>query len=104
MHTGSFLISANSHVYRKLLLQKSIDFFIFGTMAWLFSTICKAYRIVFIFEAAWLNGGAIQPLTRDEKVTELGRDPTVVPHASVQSSQGYICIEAQMQDSQEKDV
>ena len=90
MHIGSFLIITNSHVYRKLLLQKSINFFIFETMAWLFSTICEAYRIVFIFKAAGLNGGATQPLTRDEEATELYRGLTVVLHARVQTSEPKI--------------
>ena len=59
-------------------------------MAWLFSTICKAYRIVFIFEAAWLNGGATQPLPRDGEAKELRRDPTVEPHARVQTTEPKI--------------
>ena len=39
-----------------------VDFFIFGTMAWLFSTICIAYCIIFFFKTAWLRGGANQYL------------------------------------------
>ena len=90
MHIGSFLISTNSHVYRKLSLQKSTYFFIFETIAWLFSTIGKAYRIIFIFEVAWLNGSATQSLMRDEEGTELHRYPTVVLHTRVQTAEPKI--------------
>ena len=39
----------------KLLLIR-VDFFTFGKVFWIFSITSKAYRIVFIFEAAWLRG------------------------------------------------
>ena len=80
-----------------------VDFFIFGTMAWLFSTICKAFCNVFIFEAASLRGDATQPLMRDEEASELRRDPTVEQHARVQIAEPKNCVKAHKQDSQEKD-
>ena len=46
-------------------------------MAWLFLTTCKAYRIVFIFQAVSLNGGATQPLPRDGEAKKLRRILTV---------------------------
>ena len=67
-----------------------VNFFIFGTIAWLFSTICKAYCIVFIFEEAWLSGGTTQPLPRDGEATQLRSDPIIEPHARVQTAEPKI--------------
>ena len=63
-----------------------VHFFIYGTVG-LFSTICKTYCIVFIFEAAWLRGGSTQPFPRDEEAMELRRAPAVEPHARVQTAE-----------------
>ena len=46
-----------------------------------------------MFEAAWLNGGATQPLERDEEATGLCRDPTVVLHARVQTAEPKIDLQ-----------
>ena len=46
-------------------------------MAWIFSAICKAYGIVFIFEAACLSCGATQSLPRDGEAKEFRTDPII---------------------------
>ena len=92
MHTGSFPISTIV-MFTETYCCRRVDFFIFETMACLFSTICKAYCIVFIFEAARLRVGATQPLPRDEEATELCRNETIEPHAGVQTAEPKIDLQ-----------
>ena len=86
MDIGSFSISTLV-MFAESYWCRRVDFFIFGTMLYFLSTICKAYCVVFIFEMAWLGGGAIQPLPRNKETTELRRYPTVGPHARVQTTE-----------------
>ena len=51
-YIGSFSISTLV-MFTESYCCRRVDIFIFGTMAcFLFSTICKAYCVVFIFETA----------------------------------------------------
>ena len=63
-------------------------------MVWLFSTIYKAYCIVFIFKAASLRGGATQPVPRNKEAMELRRDPIVEPRIRVQTAEPKIDLYA----------
>ena len=86
MHIKSFLISTIL-MFTESYCCIRVDFFIFWTTAWLFSTICQAYYIAFIFEAAWFSGGATQPLPRNGEAKELRREPTAEPQTRAKTAE-----------------
>ena len=63
MHIGSFLISTII-MFTESYCCVRVDFFIFETMAWLISTICKAYCINIIIFLKRLDWGVVLPSTQ----------------------------------------
>ena len=60
---------------------------LFNKLPGYFQQHVKHAALLFIFKAAWLSGGATQLLPRDGEAKELRTDPTVEPHATMQTTE-----------------